>query len=286
MTDLAAALAAIDYPARPALPAHKVQLLPQRATAPTREAWLNTLVDLLRPVFLARAGIELPRNIRVSCSWASSGRGRAVGECWDPRASADGTWEVMISYSHLTPFESADTLVHELVHVAVGIEAGHGPLFRACAEAIGLRGPMRSTPEMTPALRRCLHDLCQRAGGYPGAPLGVGRNKKGNPTGGLVGLSGHYSSAPAPQSNRQLLIVCNRCGVKLRGARGIGNGGGGIRSLLPTPASVFACPCGGRFRPERPLAVWPEINYLLAVLALAGVPGLKWIGLKVGQVKG
>jgi ribulose 1,5-bisphosphate carboxylase large subunit-like protein len=33
-----------------------------------------------------------------------------------------------------------EVLAHELCHAAVGVDAGHGPEFRAIAHAIGLRG--------------------------------------------------------------------------------------------------------------------------------------------------
>lgn len=257
-------------PTRLALPRSAVALLPERATAPTREAWLMRLVDLLRPWFKRYADVDFAQRIRVSCSWASSRR--AVGECWDPRASADGTWEIMVSYAHRDPMASAETLVHELVHVAVGIEAKHGPLFKRVAEAVGLRGPMRSTPEMTDGLRACLHALCLKAGGYPGAPLGLGFSKGGAATGGANGAG--LSSGPEVQVCRQLLIFCAECGVKLRGARGISDqGSGGIRALMPTPQARFACPCGGRFVPEKPEQVWPESRYLLRFLAWLGHVG-------------
>jgi hypothetical protein len=60
---------------------------------------------------------------------------------------------------------------------------------------------------------------------------------------------------------RLVLIVCDKCGVKLRGARGVnGNGTGGIRALLPSPKATFPCPCGGEFRPDKPEQVWPEAD--------------------------
>jgi hypothetical protein len=102
----------------------------------------------------------------------------------------------------------------------------------------------------------------------------MGFKKTGAPTGGTGG-NGGLSSGPTAQVCRQLLIVCTNpeCEVKLRGARGIGKDGKatGIRRLMPHPASEFKCACGARFWPQKPEQVWPEVYFLMAFLALAGV---------------
>jgi hypothetical protein len=277
------------------------------ATAPTREEWLTRLADALRPVFAAldvqcpcskrkpktdcpychgtgKMATNIPRHIRVACSWPSSKR--AIGECWHPRCSGDGRYEIMISYAHERPVDAAGTLVHELVHTVVGLAAKHGKFFKAVALAIGLEGKMTSGGPGQALIER-LHALAAaHCGGYPGAPLGR-RYRYDGPVGGPDGGSGGGkdkggpdSSGPKAQVCRQVLIACTECGVKLRGARGIGKGKDdqptGIRALLPSPAATFNCPCGGEFRPDKGEQVWPEVNYLLAFLALAGTPGLEW----------
>jgi hypothetical protein len=114
----------------------------------TREQWLNQAVAALRPN-LKR---ELPEKLRISCSWPSrSGLAkskRRIGECWSPEASSDGTTEIFISPylgDPLAPCGVLATLVHELVHAAVGLEAKHGKKFRECAKAVGLEGKMTAT---------------------------------------------------------------------------------------------------------------------------------------------
>lgn len=103
----------------------------------TREEWITRLAGLLSPTFAAR-GYTLPLNVRFSCGWPGGGsRGTRIGECWHSRASADGHFEVFISPSMSEPVQVAAILVHELVHTAVGLEAGHGPLFKSCAFAVG-----------------------------------------------------------------------------------------------------------------------------------------------------
>jgi hypothetical protein len=48
-------------------------------------------------------GYALPRY-RVAIGFPSTGkRGKRIGECWDGKASADGTFEVLISGHDLAP---------------------------------------------------------------------------------------------------------------------------------------------------------------------------------------
>lgn len=111
----------------------------------TREAWLNAFVTLARPHF-ARVGAPLPEKVRVSVGFTSHGvRSNRIGECWHDAASADGHFEIFLKPTIETDARIADILTHELVHAAVGIDAGHGPKFKRVAEALGLKGKMTST---------------------------------------------------------------------------------------------------------------------------------------------
>ena len=49
---------------------------------------------------------------------------RRIGEAWSSKNSADQSCEVFISPVLKDPIEVAATLVHELVHCAVGVEDG------------------------------------------------------------------------------------------------------------------------------------------------------------------
>lgn len=111
----------------------------------TREDWLNAFVNAARPVFEV-AGFPLPERIRASVGFTSGGRrGKSIGECWSDIASDDGYFEIFLRPSMQTDARIADVLTHELVHAAVGLEAGHGRKFKACATALGLEGKMTST---------------------------------------------------------------------------------------------------------------------------------------------
>jgi hypothetical protein len=184
---------------------------------PSREDWLGRMVDAFRPTF-ASLGHPLPERIRVSCGWPSrsalSGKAKRIGEAWSHRCSADGAHETFLSPVLADPIDVGATLVHELVHHAVGVEAGHKGHFRKVAIAVGLTGPMRST-SAGPALRDRLHALAGELGAYPHAALngGAGRRKQGT---------------------RMLKVTCADCGCLVRMTRQwLDNAG--------TPT----CACGG-----------------------------------------
>lgn len=141
----------------------------------TREEWLNAFIDAARPVF-EQAGAPLPLNVRVAVGFTSKGmRGRSIGECWSDIASDDGHFEIFIKPTLEGEARICDVLSHELVHAAVGIDAGHGPRFKRVATSIGLVGKMTATiagPDwMTWAV-----PLIERLGPIPYAALHGGQS--------------------------------------------------------------------------------------------------------------
>src|SRR3546814_8004821 len=94
----------------------------------TRESWLNAVAQGVAPLFEA-LDAPLPDRVRVAIGFTSRGaKGKAIGECWDNRLSADGHFEIFIrpDLAHAPdamPAQIAAILAHELVHAAVGIPA-------------------------------------------------------------------------------------------------------------------------------------------------------------------
>jgi SprT-like family len=144
-------------------PAQKVS-----GTTPSleRQQWLELGVEALRAKF-AGVGYTIPQRIRVSIGWpkraASCG---AIGECWSPKASSDQHAELFISPELTDGVRILGVLAHELDHATVGTEAGHGKLFKRCALAIGLQGPMRATTAR-PEFVEWAQTLFKRIGPYP-----------------------------------------------------------------------------------------------------------------------
>ncbi len=113
----------------------------------SREDWLNAAVAELRPHF-ARAGYVMHQKVRVSCGWPGgrSGKGgKRIGECWSRECSTGGNFELFISPVLAESERVLDVLVHELVHVVVGLKAGHRATFAKCAAAVHLVAPWTAT---------------------------------------------------------------------------------------------------------------------------------------------
>jgi len=102
--------------------------------AMTREDWLNQMAERMRPMF-ADAGAELPERFRITMSLTK--RQKAIGVCFDRSASADETYEILVRLDQHEPVQVAAILAHELVHAAVGVDKGHGPVFGKVARALG-----------------------------------------------------------------------------------------------------------------------------------------------------
>ena len=138
----------------------------------TREEWLARAVNLVAPHFMTTAGIDIP-DVRVSVGWPG-GRGKknnVIGQCWSGNAAADGVAQIFISPTIGDPVQVLGTLIHEIVHAAVGTEHGHKAPFAKVAKAVGLTGKMTSTT-VGPELQGMLEDrIVPVLGDYPHAIL-------------------------------------------------------------------------------------------------------------------
>jgi hypothetical protein len=157
-----------------------------------RQQWLESATEALRERFTT-AGYAVPEKIRYSIGFpkraASCGR---IGECWPADASSDKHREMFISPELTDGLDIVAVQAHELVHTACGA-TGHGPEFRRCALAIGLKGPMRAT---TPGENfiAWAKALFKRIGQYP---------------------VGYLTDAPK-QTTRMLKCQCEACGYVAR----------------------------------------------------------------------
>lgn len=190
-----------------------------------REDWLWRLLLAFRPMF-SRCGTPLPGRVRVTCGFPSrnalGSRTRVIGQCWAPSQSADGHYEILVSPTLDNATVVAATLLHECVHAAVGIQAGHRGPFRRVALDLGLVGPMTATTA-GPALQERLNALTDQLGAYPHAALCPSR----------IG-----SHTPPKQSTRLIKIECVGCGYVARTTR----------TWISTGLPI--CHCGGHFVPS------------------------------------
>ena len=141
-------------------------------TIETREQWLKSATNSLRPMF-EKAGLPLPASIRYAIAFTSSGRkGKAVGETWHAPASADGHYEIMIRADIADPVEVLVVLTRQLVHAALPPKEDSGRLFKAAASKIGLQGKMRDCSP-NPLLADRLNALAAELPPLPHARLDI-----------------------------------------------------------------------------------------------------------------
>jgi hypothetical protein len=140
----------------------------------TREDWLNDLTHQLAPDFATIGAPLAVELIRVSVGFPSrrglSARNRIVGQCWPVTASKQGFHEIFGNPLEGDGLEAAAILTHELVHSAVGVQAGHKAPFRRAAVAMGLEGKMTATIA-GPRLAERLNSAIAKIGAYPHAAL-------------------------------------------------------------------------------------------------------------------
>jgi hypothetical protein len=171
-----------------------------------REAWLQAAVTELRPHFKS-VGYDLP-EVHVSVGWPSSGglgrKKRTIGQCWSGSVSADGKPHIFISPMLDENGGSQDTLatlVHELVHVAVGTEAKHGPKFKKASDKVLLQGKATAT-EASPDLLEQLAIIVKKLGDFPHSKLVPSEDDK-----------------KKTQTTRMKKCECPTCGYTIRLAR-------------------------------------------------------------------
>lgn len=183
------------------------------AMASTREAWLRhaawrLVTDIMAPngygfhADLAKVAVEegdskeswtedevsrtpLTEEVMVSCGWPSSGGTRrkrmVIGQCWNYASSADGKVEIFISPTIADGQTVLATLLHELLHAAVGTKAGHrGPFKKGCDD-LGLEGKPTAT-HAGESLAMDLQAILDGLPPYPHAAMRPTERKKSQKT--------------------------------------------------------------------------------------------------------
>ena len=162
----------------------------------TREQWLNAALVKVREHIRATAGDIVPDTVRASCGFPGGGSARTrIGECWSPTVSNDQTTEIFISPVLADAGDVLAVLIHEAIHAAVGIKAGHKAPFKRCAIAAGLTGKMTATVA-SEALKPTLAAWSAELGPYPHAAMNLSGRKK--------------------QSTRLVKCQCDQCGYTVR----------------------------------------------------------------------
>ncbi len=139
---------------------------------PTREAWLTAATHLLAAHFLPLADgkTKLPEKWACSCGFPYRSK-EAIGQCFPPTLSADGTTHMFVCPTQAEPVRVLDILLHEMGHAAVGCDKGHKKEFKAFCEEVGLSGKATVTvAEPGTELHTKLTRIAAQLGPYPHAP--------------------------------------------------------------------------------------------------------------------
>lgn len=167
-------------------------------TYATREEYLNAFIEKARPQF-AKVNAPLPSNVRVAVGFTSRGiKGARIGECWSNDASEDGHFEIFIKPTLEGAARICDVLTHELVHAAVGIDAGHNQTFKRVSTSLGLTGKATQTVAGEAWYAWALPIIAELGE----MPYGA--------------LTGEHSSARKKQTTALLKVECPVCGFLAR----------------------------------------------------------------------
>lgn len=161
----------------------------------TREEWLMTLVENLRPVFEEK-GFPIPEKVRASVG-IPKGKRTAIGQCFSPKASETEYTEIFISPKLADSLDVAQTFVHELIHAAVGVEEGHKGNFKVMAGKMNLGGKMTATVR-TPEFDEWMTPIIEKIGKFP-------HEKLDTDSGGIK-----------KQTTRLIKCECPECGYVVR----------------------------------------------------------------------
>jgi hypothetical protein len=177
-----------------------------------REQWLmEALSKQVLPLVFAAAGVPAPAKVRVSVGFPKGSRGskgaHAIGQCWSPHMSADGTAEIFIHPKLSDPVDVINVLIHEAIHATDGNKSGHKGDFKRIAKAVGLEGKMTATV-LGEALRAKVVKWLETFPPYPHAALGEPGDGKGPAKG-----------DPKKQSTRMVKAECPECGYVVRLSR-------------------------------------------------------------------
>jgi len=137
----------------------------------SREDWLKQAAIVIEKEILSKHSISLPQNWTVSVGFPA-GSPKAIGQAWDKESCDDKkTYSMFISpiLGNQDKVNMLQVLLHEMIHIAVGIDQKHGGEFKRVARLVGLEGRLTATyvSETNPLYSK-LKDIYSQVGwAYP-----------------------------------------------------------------------------------------------------------------------
>lgn len=178
----------------------------------TRESWMVGAMPSLMRLMDEHGAPALQQPLVSIGIPANGGRARkrtVTGECWSEKATDRGVCSIFVSPIVNDPVHVLGVLLHNLIHAAVGTEAGHGLAFQEVASGVGLTPPKgtpweeadRPNPETKAgaALLSTLKQIAKDLGKFPHSRLTVKRDP-----------------SVRKQTTRLLKYECSKCGLIAR----------------------------------------------------------------------
>jgi hypothetical protein len=160
----------------------------------TREEWLLKGSEFLAALIEAKAGIKVPSFcVSVGFPKGTSGRRKAIGQCWSTEVAEDGKAHIFVSPELGEPTRVLDVLLHEMIHAGTP-KAKHSGAFIAACKAVGLVRPWTATTA-SQELQVKLEEIVTSIGPFPHGAL--------KPT-------------ELPRKGSTLKLYQCECGVKVR----------------------------------------------------------------------
>lgn len=164
----------------------------------TREDWLTRATVALSEKFfpLADGRTRMPEKWACSCGFPYKSR-EAIGQCWPPTVSGDGTTHMFVCPTQAEPVRVLDILLHEMGHAAVGCDKGHGKEFKVFCREVGLEGKATATvANPGTELHATLSRIAEELGPYPHVAISktVQKKRKEKKAGGWVRLMSETKS--------------------------------------------------------------------------------------------
>jgi len=167
------------------------------ATNSARVMWLERAYAMLREKFLADA----PEHAAVTVGFPSrrvSGKRMAIGQCWSGWKDGEGFFISMHPVIFPERLHVLETLLHEMIHAACGLDCGHKGKFRERMKACGLEGKPTDT--------------------HAGAECAARLNAIGEALGPIPAGRGELTAKIKVQTTRLRKWACPGCGQIVRAA--------------------------------------------------------------------
>ncbi|RLB40896.1 MAG: hypothetical protein DRH30_07920 [Deltaproteobacteria bacterium] len=186
----------------------------------TREAWLESAIQVLRPEFAraqrsirvdfpkrySKIKCTLPKKLKITCGWPShrgtASRRRVLGQCWNPVVSTGKHTEIFISPFIEKSSRVLDIILHELIHAAIGTEEGHKHMFKTVMIALGLEGKPTATVASEELEKHFRKVIIPQLGKYPHKKMDVTEYK--------------VADKPKTQGTRMIKVACKTCEYTVR----------------------------------------------------------------------